>query len=86
MNSGQYGKHTMQRPDSFSFARSRGIIWVCDIANSSQFINDNASDRHFGPSEQGTATMQHCIHPCIQNFTCGLQLGLWEYKPRWVFP
>lgn len=27
----------------FSFARKRGVVWVCDIAGSSRYLNDDAS-------------------------------------------
>jgi class 3 adenylate cyclase len=27
----------------FKFSRSRGIVWVCDIVNSSKYLNDNES-------------------------------------------
>jgi class 3 adenylate cyclase len=29
--------------EEFEFARSRGIVWVCDLASSSKYLNDNAS-------------------------------------------
>ena len=32
----------MQEPN-FSFDRGRGVVWVCDIENSSKFLNDNKS-------------------------------------------
>lgn len=28
---------------SFGFARERGVVWVCDIANSASFLNDNTT-------------------------------------------
>lgn len=33
----------MAEREKFDFERSRGIVWVCDIANSSHFLNDNTS-------------------------------------------
>ena len=30
----------MKHEESFDFRRSRGIVWVCDIANSSRYLND----------------------------------------------
>jgi class 3 adenylate cyclase len=33
----------MHETDKFEFSRSRGVVWVCDIEGSSQFLNDNAS-------------------------------------------
>lgn len=29
--------------ENFQFTRSRGIVWVCDIANSSKYLNSNES-------------------------------------------
>ena len=29
--------------DGFMFERSRGIVWVCDLAKSSRFLNDNTA-------------------------------------------
>ena len=26
---------------SFAFERGRGVVWVCDIQNSSKYLNDN---------------------------------------------
>ena len=34
---------SMRQPEGFSFERSRGIVWVCDLANSSKYLNDNAT-------------------------------------------
>lgn len=31
---------------SFSFERSRGVVWVCDLAGSSRFLNDNNLAAH----------------------------------------
>ena len=28
---------------SFTFERGRGVVWVCDIQNSSRFLNDDES-------------------------------------------
>lgn len=33
----------MSNFNKFEFERSRGIIWVCDLANSSKYLNDNES-------------------------------------------
>lgn len=33
--------------DEFSFQRSRGIVWVCDLASSSKHLNDNATAAQF---------------------------------------
>lgn len=30
---------------SFTFSRERGVVWVCDIRNSSKYLNDNESAR-----------------------------------------
>jgi class 3 adenylate cyclase len=27
---------------TFTFDRARGVVWVCDVANSTKFLNDNA--------------------------------------------
>ena len=27
----------------FSFERGRGVVWVCDVANSSKYLNDDES-------------------------------------------
>lgn len=29
--------------NNFSFHRSRGLVWVCDLADSSKRLNDNAT-------------------------------------------
>lgn len=31
----------MSKLEKFEFARSRGIVWVCDLADSSKYLNDN---------------------------------------------
>jgi hypothetical protein len=33
--------------EKFEFTRARGIVWVCDIKNSSKYLNDNASIDYF---------------------------------------
>jgi hypothetical protein len=32
----------VQELHDFSFERSRGIVWVCDLVNSAKYLNDNA--------------------------------------------
>lgn len=36
----------MVQQTEFTFDRSRGIVWVCDLENSSKYLNDNASAAH----------------------------------------
>jgi len=31
----------MKSEENFQFERARGIVWVCDIANSTKLLNDN---------------------------------------------
>ena len=31
------------QPDKFSFRRSRGLVWVCDLAESSKYLNENST-------------------------------------------
>src|ERR1044071_6324691 len=31
----------MENLKKFEFERSRGIVWVCDLADSSKYLNDN---------------------------------------------
>jgi class 3 adenylate cyclase len=33
----------MSKLKDFEFERSRGLVWVCDLANSSKYLNDNQS-------------------------------------------
>jgi class 3 adenylate cyclase len=33
----------MAELEKFEFDRSRGVVWVCDLANSSKYLNDNQS-------------------------------------------
>src|SRR3954452_7105082 len=34
-------KVAMKSEENFQFERARGIVWVCDIANSTKLLNDN---------------------------------------------
>jgi len=36
-------RENMPEFEKFQFSRSRGIVWVCDIANSSKYLNNNES-------------------------------------------